>query len=1178
MNGNTIWQLTDAGIYIRDENTVKVLDHFYITDTNERYTDIKKDKFNNIWVGLDKGGIAKFDGKDWTIWDIHNTAIFRKEQGIQRIGVEADGTVWVLEHSGSSRDTQRILTFKNNIWSRGTDADLINKYWYPEFVTGPNDEFLFIGVDTILVRKDNQWVGVPEYIEKRSRYYSDPVFDSKGNFWLWTSDGSIYKYHSFTEKPSLITKVSMKSGSMILDKNDNPWITTGDFEISVWKNNNWTNIPNFTNSTIQGRPLKFLKGNDNRMYVQQTFYYYQEMVVTKFEDEQAVSNHYIEYTLSKELGMDGIGNLWFGGDANVLVRKNIVDGSFDYFEFFQYPVSEFQWDDKNIISGNGEEIFYILISGKIIHFDGSSWTELKRNGSSWKAIDAAVSKDNKLYIVTEPSPNNWYNDLYVYNLVDNSFDKVDLSLFGNLDVQNVEMGSNNVIWFVSDESLGKINPDGTIDLYGLPNNFRTTYEATFYINQSGMVLIPVEDNRGIGVRSVLLFNSINESWTTIEIPKEFLAKLDRDNSLNGPFAFLDSKDQIWLFCLNNTNITPANLVIWNYSGNIWNEVWCQPIGHLERLSGYLESKDGKIVLLGPNEFITIDPGTLLSGLTINDVIQNCSADTSDQMFPNLGLAFTDEVGKKRMYISNQMGRYSIYHPSGKVHVKAIQPNPFWESCNPTGVDLFLKKDTSATLDILMDQIYSCPFVDVQVTATILRACREAELYIKVANNGTESTDSATVTITLPAEFNFLSSNLAYADLGNQSLKFFVGHLDVFQKREFMIHVMVSCNAVVGQDICLDVRSYPNEICNADPFWSGADVRLSASCKKDHVEFELWNKGKSATTSPLKYSIYKNDNFLKEREYALAQGEKLYLNISSDGSTYRLISNQEKNHPAEKEGLSLAVEDCNHGPGSENHGYLNSRANFTGSFNDLVFCFPVIASRDPNDKTASPAGVGENTHYITREQELEYTIRFQNTGNDTAFDVRILDTLDRNLDIEKFQLLQSSHPVQAEINNNLLSFKFSNIYLPDSSINNSASNGFVKYRISPKENAPFGSYITNKADIYFDFNEPVLTNDVWHIINPDTHGTGTTEEKKNKSRSQLIVYPNPTNSIITIDTKQFNDFTLRVFDLNGRLLELESIHGNKETVELSLQQYSNGLYFISLLNNTGERFYGKVFKQ
>lgn len=1178
MNGNTIWQLTDAGIYIRDENTLKVLDHFYITNTLEQYTDIKKDKFNNIWVGLDNVGIAKFDGMNWTIWDAHNTTVFRQGQGIQRIGVEADGTVWALEHSGSSRDTQQILTFKNNVWSRSAEANKLYNYWYPEFITGPNDEFIFVGVDTILVRKDNQWVGVPEYVEKRSRYYSDPVFDSKGNFWLWTSDGSIYKYHSLSEKPSLVTQISKRSGSMVLDINDNPWVTTDNDLISIWKDNRWTNIPNFTSSTIQGRPLNFLKGNDNRMYVQQTFYYYAEMVVTKFEDEQAVSNHYIEYTLSKELGMDGVGNLWFGGDANLLVRKNIADGSFDYFELFQYPVSEFQWDDKNIISGNGEELFYILVSGKIIHFDGSSWTELKRNGSSWKAIDAVVTKD-KLYIVAESSPNTWDNDLYVYNLADNSFDKVDLSLFGNLDILGVEKGSDNTIWFITDESLGKINPDGTVDLYSFPNNLRAPiFKTVFFVNHSGMVLIPVENNWGSFITSALLFNSITESWTPIEMPQEFLAKLGPDNSSNGPFAFLDSKDQIWLFCINDRDRIQPSLVIWKYGGNIWNEVWSQPVGHLERLSGYLESKDGKIVLLGPNEFITIDPGSMLSGITINDINQNCNADTSDQMFPNLGIAFTDEMGKKRMYYSNQMGRYSIYHPAGKVHVNAIQPNPFWENCNPAGVDLLLQKDTSSKLDILMDQIYSCPFVDVQVTSGILRACREAELYIKVANNGTESTDSATVTITLPTELDIVSTNMGYVNLGNQSFRFFVGHLDVFQKREFIIQVMVSCNAVVGQDICIDVSSYPNDFCNADPVWSGADVRLSASCKNDHVEFELWNKGKSATTSPLKYSIYKNDNFIQEREYALAQGEKLYLNIPSDGSTYRLISNQEKNHPAEKKGLSLAVEDCNISSGSNHHGYVNSRINFMGSPNDLVFCFPVTGAIDPNDKLVIPTGVGDKTHYIQRNQELEYTIRFQNTGNDTAFEVRILDTLDRNLDIEKFSLLQFSHPVQVEIKNNVLTFQFSNIYLPDSNINNSASIGFVKYRIAPRENAPFGSYIANKADIYFDFNAPVATNEVWHIINPDIHGTRTKEEKKNESKNQLIVYPNPTNSKITIDTKQFSDFTLRVFDLNGRLLELESIHGKKDTVELSLQQYSSGLYFLSILNNTGERFYGKVFKK
>ena len=49
--------------------------------------------------------------------------------------------------------------------------------------------------------------------------------------------------------------------------------------------------------------------------------------------------------------------------------------------------------------------------------------------------------------------------------------------------------------------------------------------------------------------------------------------------------------------------------------------------------------------------------------------------------------------------------------------------------------------------------------------------------------------------------------------------------------------------------------------------------------------------------------------------------------------------------------------------------------------------------DPNDKEVTPEGAGPD-HLTQISDELEYRIRFQNTGNDTAFDVTIYDRLDK----------------------------------------------------------------------------------------------------------------------------------------------------------------------------------------
>src|SRR4030095_2424669 len=108
--------------------------------------------------------------------------------------------------------------------------------------------------------------------------------------------------------------------------------------------------------------------------------------------------------------------------------------------------------------------------------------------------------------------------------------------------------------------------------------------------------------------------------------------------------------------------------------------------------------------------------------------------------------------------------------------------------------------------------------------------------------------------------------------------------------------------------------------------------------------------------------------------------------------------------------------------------------------------------------------------------LTYTIRFQNTGTDTAFTVVLRDTLDADLDWASMQIVAASHAltrIQVDTAGEA-TFRFSRILLPDSNVNEPASHGFVKYRIAPVDGAPDWTTITNSASIYFDLNAPVVT--------------------------------------------------------------------------------------------------------
>jgi len=152
---------------------------------------------------------------------------------------------------------------------------------------------------------------------------------------------------------------------------------------------------------------------------------------------------------------------------------------------------------------------------------------------------------------------------------------------------------------------------------------------------------------------------------------------------------------------------------------------------------------------------------------------------------------------------------------------------------------------------------------------------------------------------------------------------------------------------------------------------------------------------------------------------------------------------------------------------------------TFNYNTEVRC-----SFDPNDKLVNPAREG---NYVLFDEDLIYNVRFQNTGNDVAYDVVILDTLDANLDRETFRLLGSSHAERLNTRmsaDGILTFEFKDIFLPDSTSNFEGSEGYVSYLIRAIDGLAEGTPITNSAGIYFDLNPPVITNTVRSIMVSD----------------------------------------------------------------------------------------------
>ncbi len=236
-----------------------------------------------------------------------------------------------------------------------------------------------------------------------------------------------------------------------------------------------------------------------------------------------------------------------------------------------------------------------------------------------------------------------------------------------------------------------------------------------------------------------------------------------------------------------------------------------------------------------------------------------------------------------------------------------------------------------------------------------------------------------------------------------------------------------------------------------------------------------------------------------------------------------------------------------------------------SANNLaIYNTSVLSSYDPNDITVSPKGHC-NEGYITANQKLKYTIRFQNTGTYQAFNVAVLDSLDSNLGLGSLRVLASSHPMYTLFYpNNILKFVFPNINLADSNSNEPESHGYVVFEIDPVVGLATGTTIENRVGIYFDYNAPVYTNTVLNTIyNGDFNNLPCLLSLDDLEESVAFsVYPNPTSGKLFLSFSESIDekAEIQVTDLGGREILKDKIDSG-QFVDVS--ELNTGMYILRM---------------
>jgi hypothetical protein len=185
--------------------------------------------------------------------------------------------------------------------------------------------------------------------------------------------------------------------------------------------------------------------------------------------------------------------------------------------------------------------------------------------------------------------------------------------------------------------------------------------------------------------------------------------------------------------------------------------------------------------------------------------------------------------------------------------------------------------------------------------------------------------------------------------------------------------------------------------------------------------------------------------------------------------------------------------------------------------------------------------------------LHYVVNFENTGTAPAENVVVkvvVNTTD--FDMDSLQLMNTSHPVDARINGNVVEFIFQSINL------DSGGHGNVLLKIKSKNNLQQGDVVEKKADIYFDYNFPIATNDyetTFQLLsNPDV-----------ATDNSVSIYPNPARNNVNITSKNTIK-TIELYDVQGRVLQSQVIDSQSSTMDISSK--SKGVYFLKVVTEKG----------
>lgn len=828
-------------------------------------------------------------------------------------------------------------------------------------------------------------------------------------------------------------------------------------------------------------------------------------------------------------------------------------------------VSRFKTDSGDVsllrVDNSGQKIWYSFIAIDSLATIANKGIDTTNDNGF---VLACAVKNNTLALVRVDSLGNtiWKNyyqgagsyPANLYSTADGGF----LAVMQKVSNQQAKRlykvdASGNFLWQydISDSTYcnATLAQDGNILVYGMQNG--NLYISK--VNQSGNLLW-------------------TKNYPSLQDSASVLALLARDNgNMEILSSFLTNNERTTNLLIHEADTTgnilsTTALPLLNFGdGRKFFTTWTQTIDKGFFLSGW--GNPGQYTWAVKTDSTGRAYPNTLTVYVFNDKNNNCLRDSAEEaLITNITLtSATDTI----IVAASDSGYLSLGLNDGSYDISLETISPYWaeSSCNISNINI--QQNTDTTIALGYNEILFSPYIVMNSATTenvIPLFAKKLTYSLEYKNIGT-SVFAGLIEVQVDTNLVVDSASVAWVTQNGNTYTFIAQQLNIMESAVLNIYYHAKNNLdLIDRTLCINAHAFNDNVYNASPLWDSSNLAINVNYNtvSDSVEFILENKGAGSMASPQFLTVIEDNVILLRTPIHLNPNQIFKQQLPANGSTWRGTISQSQFNPYSKF-ATAAIE----GAGTNSMGGIS-----TGFFNqfpingfyayDYSLCSRVVASYDPNKKYVLPEGAGTE-HLIDTSTELEYTITFQNTGNYKAYSIRIIDTLAPYLDFASIRAGISSHQYEMTfLTKNVVEFMFNNINLPDSATDAEGSQGYVKFKIKQKQNNDLGTVINNNAAIYFDYNEPIITNTASVKIGEALISNIQTMQE---SKLKVVAYPNPftEQTTIQITGETFKQLQLNIFDIQGQnVRKVLLVNGNEFVIKRN--ELKEGLYLFEITSD------------